>query len=110
SPDAGTMGFATGAFDGKYVYIAPQNAPQNGEPPIAQRYDTSAAFGNSGSWTAFDISSVSAQARDFAGVVFDGRFLYFVPFKDANNAYGGHTVRYDTTKPFAQAGSWEAFD
>ncbi len=104
--DAGAPGFATGGFDGKYVYAV----PQNGQAPIVVRYDSTSTFTQAGSWTSFDVSAVSAQARDFEGAVFDGRYMYFVPYKDQSNGYGGKAVRYDTTKPFAQTASWESFD
>ena len=104
--DAGASKFATAGFDGKYVYLV----PQNGSNALVARYDTTAAFASPGAWTTYDLAPVSAQARDFAGAVFDGRWMYFVPYKDQANAYAGRAVRYDTTMPFASASSWEAFD
>lgn len=104
--DGGAGGFAGGAFDGRYTYYV----PQNGQSPVVARYDTTATFGQAASWSTFDVSAVSPQARDFCGAVFDGRWVVLVPQMNKSGKYAGNAVRYDTTQSFTQVASWEAFD
>jgi hypothetical protein len=101
--NASATGFSGAAFDGRYVYFAPNyNGVIDG---VIARYDTQATFASSTSWSTFDITSVDANAKGFPGAVFDGRYLYLVP-GDAR----GLIARYDTQAPFATATSWATFD
>jgi hypothetical protein len=99
--DFGTLGipkkpYQGAAFDGRYVYYA-----SRGEMPSpALRYDTKAdaSFSTTSAWAAFDIDGVTDDAGGkaplgFSGAVFDGRYVYFVPY---NN---GTIARYDTKPP-----------
>jgi hypothetical protein len=47
---------------------------------------------------------VNTFARGFDGAVFDGRYVYFVPFGFTRVA------RYDITAPFGSTSSWESYD
>ncbi len=95
--------FAGGAFDGRYLYLAPM-----GGAPI-MRYDTTADFATMASWSSFDPTALAQGAMTFAGAGFDGRFVYFVPSAN-DGSDSGDVVRYDTTADFATASSWTAFD
>jgi hypothetical protein len=92
-----------GAFDGRYLYLAPAST----QSPLFQ-YDTSTkdSFPDSGSaWKSFAIDLVpttdgGATPGPFFGAAFDGRYVYFVP------ANGETTTRqtlalYDTQCPSA---------
>lgn len=104
--NAGATGFVGGAFDGRYVYFVPND---NGSfDGIAARYDTMASFTTSGSWSAFNLTSVNAGSIGFRGAGFDGRYLYFVP--SFNTAFDGLVTRFDTTATFTATGSWSTFD
>ncbi len=108
--NANARGFWGAAFDGRYVYLVPQfNGVTHG---TVTRYDTQAAFGSASSWSTFDTSTVSANAKGFMGATFDGRYLYFVPHGYSNtvNTLDGLVARYDTQAAFASAGSWSTFD
>ena len=70
------------------------------------RYDTQADFGQAASWSSFDLAPLDANAAGFSGLVFDGRYLYFVPHKTANV----RAVRYDTSAGFDTVGAWSFFD
>jgi len=61
------------------------------------------------SWTTFDLSTVAANAPASIGGVFDGRYLYFVPFSDAGGV-SGLLLRYDTQSLLAGLTSWTMFD
>ena len=99
--------FGNPIFDGQFMYFVPNN---NGSVSgIVLRYDTTKPFKSSTSWEAYNAGSVdSLTTKGFKGAVFDGQFIYFVPYN--NGAYNGIVLRYDTTKPFKDATSWEAYD
>lgn len=103
-----TAVFAGAAFDGRYVYFIPAAYSS------IVRFDTedTGGFGSASAWTAYDLSAVenaasgSTQAITFRGAVFDGRFLYLVPY--AGGGGGGHNgnnsgivVRFDAKSPSA---------
>ena len=69
-----------------------------------------AIFKNAGTWEAYDAGAVdSLTTKGFHGnPIFDGQFMYFVPYN--NGSASGIVLRYDTTKPFKSASSWEAYD
>ena len=95
--------FAGGAFDGRYLYLAPLAGA-----PIA-RFDTTADFATMASWSTFDPAPLASGPMTFAGAAFDGRFVYFVPGANGN-ATNGDVIRYDTTADFATMASWSSFD
>ena len=100
--------FVGGAFDGRYVYLAP-DANQPGAPSVAVRYDTTAPFAVASSWQTFDTTAFLGQTVAFNGAVFDGRFVYLVPNTANTNALPA--LRFDTTATaFGSAASWSSFD
>jgi hypothetical protein len=107
--DVNARGYFGGAFDGRYIYFVPGfvSGQTNPQGAIAVRYDTQGAFNAGTSWTAFNTSTLSASATGFAGGLFDGRYVYLVP-------YGGGTLglvtRFDTTGSFSDTASWRTFD
>jgi len=104
APDGGPKSFNGGTFDGRYVYFAPYNYN-----PVATRYDTTSGFGSAASWSTSDTQPLSGNANGFEGAVFDGRYVYLVPF--ANGAsLDGTVYRYDTTTSFGAANAWTTFD
>jgi hypothetical protein len=108
--DPAASGFVGGAFDGRYVYLVPYNNASNAYHGVVTRYDTQAAFTAAGSWSTFDTTTVDAGAKGFYGAVFDGRYLYLVPWIRASGTYHGLVARYDTQAPFATKASWSTFD
>ena len=98
--------FAGAAFDGRFVYFVPSITGATHESVVA-RYDTQGPFTVIGSWSSFDMSTLSVDAGGdagpflggFSGAGFDGRFLYFVPRNDG--VAFGKVVRFDTTLPDA---------
>ncbi len=103
-------GFVGAGFDGRYVYFVPfhNGTASDGE---VLRYDTQATFAATGSWETFDpgANGVGTAPDGFAGAVFDGRYLYFVPSENAGGRHG-EVLRYDVEATFSSAGSWETFD
>src|SRR5262249_42858600 len=76
---AGIKGFIGAAFDRRYVYFVP-GFDNTGAVGTVLRYDTQGAFDAGTSWSTFDVPSLDARARGFEGAVFDGRYLYLVPY------------------------------
>jgi hypothetical protein len=101
-----TYGYNCAAFDGKYVYYAPYAGPVlTSFSGLMRRYDTTKAFTQSGSWLTYDVSAVDANAvafdmtqksvdaHGFLGMVFDGHFVYYVPYAKTV------AVRFDAKSP-----------
>jgi hypothetical protein len=98
-------GFTGATFDGRYVYMVPAFSSSG----LATRFDTHAAFTSASSWSTFSIASVHPKATSFAGAVFDGRYVYMVPWRAATTG-SGVIARYDPQGGFSDAASWKAFD
>ena len=103
-------GYINGVFDGRYVYFSPYNngTQKHGE---VMRYDTTAPFNNVASWITYDCYKYGiGQRYGYAGCVFDGRYVYFVPYGVDNFSNHGEVRRYDTTGAFTDAASWSAYN
>ena len=97
----GTMpeGYRGLISDGKYIYFSPyySGIGRHGE---VLRYDTTSEFTSVNSWSTFDAASngVGNNARGYNGAVFDGKYVYFAPFINNQEAHG-EVLRYDTFRP-----------
>ena len=104
SVNPNAKGFETAAFDGRYLYLLPNNNdwPHNG---VVARYDTRSDFNGRGSWTTIDLAtlypttlgtggSLGRGADFYLGAAFDGHYLYLVP-------WGGGSVlaRFEARDP-----------
>jgi hypothetical protein len=106
--NAGSVGFQGAVYAAGYVYFVPHyNTAYDG---LVTRYNTRTAFDLASSWGTFDTATLNSQARGFVGGVFDGRYVYFVPYANAPATFHGNVVRYDTQAPFSTATSWVVFD
>lgn len=73
--DANAKGFHGTTFDGRYLYFAPFTKT------TAVRFDTTGTFGNKADWQSYDLTTdLTPAATGFAGAVFDGEYVYFVPY------------------------------
>ena len=104
-------GYVGSVFDGRYMYMVPAYNSTVGSFGKVARYDTQAPFPDVSSWEAFDPgeAGLAAGLRGYNGGTFDGRHVYFVP-NMVNGEMHGKVMRYDTNLPFADVGSWEAYD
>jgi hypothetical protein len=105
-----TTGYAGAVFDGRYIYFVPH---WNNTGPHANilRYDTTGSFTSASSWSAYDASNTnSLNTTGYIGAVFDGRYIYFVPYNDNTSNYHAKVLRYDTTLSFTSPSSWSAYD
>jgi hypothetical protein len=103
-------GYGYPAFDGQYIYFSPyMNGPTyHGE---VLRYDTVGSFTDADSWTTYDpgAAGLGGDLDGYAGTIYDGRYVYFVPFNNGT-VYHGQVLRYDTTGDFDNLASWAVFD
>jgi hypothetical protein len=107
--DAGAAGFAGGTFDGRYLYLAPNN---NGAPDgVVTRFDTTMAFGSAASWATFDMTQLpgAAMAKGYFGAVYTGTLVLFVPAGGASPS--PLVAAYEpSTLPFSSTSLWQTFD
>jgi hypothetical protein len=111
SPVPSAQGYFGAAFDGRYVYFAPNYNNFNllGFHGLVARYDTAANFSVGSSWSFYNATAQNYSAQGFQGAVFDGRYVYFVP-SNVDSIYNGLVTRYDTTSSFGDASSWGFFN
>lgn len=110
-----TVGYSGATFDGRYLYFSPGQTATEYHGNVL-RYDTQAEFKTGASWVAYPAGNIGGfTTKGFQGAVFDGRYVYFIPF--LNNSGGGGTIaphgvflRYDTSADFSTASSWTAYD
>jgi hypothetical protein len=75
-------------------------------PPSTTTWST---LNNASKWKTFDMTTLDAEAKGYAGAVFDGRYVYFAPFVQETKS-NSRMVRYDTQGALDAAGSWKFFD
>lgn len=104
--DPARRGFSGAVSDGRFIYMVPLN---NGNFfGRVVRYDPERAFDDAAAWEDFDSTQIDAGSRGFVDAVFDGRFLYLVPF--CRGEHHGQVTRFDTRLPFHDPASWAVFD
>jgi hypothetical protein len=100
----GTMkGFIGAVFDGNYVYFVSNGFAPNGK---FLRFNIREDFQDPKSWQIFDLNVVlnyDYTKKGFFGGIFDGKYLYFVPFSN-----GGTVLRYNTQMDFLDQSSWNS--
>ncbi|AMP89962.1 LamG-like jellyroll fold domain-containing protein [Legionella pneumophila] len=113
-----SINYIGGAFDGRYIYFSP------GSGAYAEsmlRYDTQQEFNNPSAWLTYSvkepISSGKFRLKSYSGMGFDGRYVYYFPYryKEYNiprveERFGGRILRYDTTKPYLESSSWSQLE
>ena len=102
-----TSGYDGAAFNGRYLYfILFRYGEQRFEKPHAclLRYDTEKGFADPAGWDAVDAGAHTSPPNPggFNGGTFDGRFIYFAPWRLGSDENGGivshgQVLRYDTT-------------
>ena len=61
-------------------------------------------------FTAYAATNVNGLLTSgYAGAVFDGRYVYFVPYQNSSGAHG-RVLRLDTQGNFSSSSSWAAYD
>jgi len=101
-----------GVFDGRYIYYVPY------AHDVVISYDTRGDFTDRQSWRAFNVSGIpGVRMSGWDGAFFDGKYVYFIPYWSGHGGeeripsfFHGIVLRYDATRPFADAQSWQAVD
>jgi len=103
-------GYIGAVFDGTWLYFVPYGHS------VIGRYNTRENFSAAASWQFYEAGHTAGlQTGGFAGGFFDGKYVYFEPFKKKSKdgeAFDFHTnlLRYDIQENFTAPGSWDAFD
>jgi len=105
-----SKGFSAGIFDGRFLYLIPYQNELGTYSGLITRYDTTLPFLASSSYTYDMVSNVHSASRGFSGAIYDGRYIYFVPFLVGFSTYSGQVTRYDTYSSFTAAGSYLIYD
>lgn len=89
-------GYDGGVFDGRYIHFVPF-ADDDGVHGEVLRYDTAGAFAEAASWSTYapGLDGVGHESVGYIGAVFNGRFIYFAPFRNATDNHG-EVLRLDT--------------
>jgi hypothetical protein len=112
SLNANAVAYCGGTFDGTYIYLAQDNAPDSS---LIARYNTTlmdaslSAFTTASSWTLFDTTQIALASYGFAGAAFDGTHVYFVP-RAVGAMSTGNVAQYDTNSQFESTASWSTYD
>jgi hypothetical protein len=104
-----TVGYKGAVCAGRYVYFVPYRDDVDAHGRVL-RLDTAGDFGDPSSWTTYDAGSTDGlDTRGYVEAAFDGRHIYFCPYKLGDGAFQGRFLRYDSRGDFHAASSWSAF-
>ncbi len=117
-PDVGSF---SGIFADGYAYFCPTLDTLNGEEHgVLVRYNSSQPFSSASSWQWYNLNDIASPPDpDLGGMqsmAYVAPYVYLIPFSNGSLAPGGQTteaskiVRYDTTKNFESASSYQTFD
>jgi len=100
--DAG-VAFSGGSLDlqSGYLYFGPTSTTY----AIAARLDTAASPDAASAWAFFNTTALSGNVA-YAGVTFDGRYVYYVPYVNNVPNWSGTIGRYDTIGQFTDPSYW----
>jgi len=105
------IGYAGGAFDGRYIYLAPARGGVGlSINSTIVRYDTTLSFNQTSSYSTFNTYQIDPTLTYFYGGIYDGRYVYFVPYLSGLTDYSGSVFQYDTSLPFSSSGSYTIFN
>ncbi len=66
-------------------------------------------FTTSSNWHAYNAGTTGEVG--YAGAVYDGRYVYYVPYNNISNfGFHGRALRYDTQFDFTDPTAWTAYD
>ena len=94
------------------AWVKANEASINGqtEELVAKWQQDGSTFSTPSNYAFYDTTAVTSDSTAFRGAVFDGRYVYFVPYAPDQTSLSGKVIRYDTTKDFATLGSWSVYD
>ncbi|UCD76512.1 MAG: hypothetical protein JSV91_06220, partial [Phycisphaerales bacterium] len=64
------------------------------------------------SWAAFDPGDqgLGQDPDGYNGAAFDGRYIYYAPYRNETSSYHCEVLRCDTASEFADLASWSTFN
>ncbi len=86
--NASSKNFFGGVFDGKYIYFVPGLNTLG----LVTRYNTELPFTSSASYSVYDTTAVNANSMGFSGGIYDGKYVYLVPYK-YSSTFSGQITR-----------------
>ncbi len=89
-------GFMGGAHDGRFIYFGCFNG--SGTNPGQVRYDTNYDFDDADAWAYADLSGPGSNFA-YGGIVFDGRYVNYVPLTTLSTA---KFMQFDTTGQYQE--------
>ncbi|MCK4340713.1 MAG: Ig-like domain-containing protein [Phycisphaerae bacterium] len=92
-------GYSGAIFDGRYVCFVPSH-DDDGYHGEVLRYDTLGNFEDIASWATYDYGEHCGGGCDdpdgYGSGAFDGRYVYFAPYRNGESTWHGEVLRYDT--------------
>ena len=88
-----------------------EDCNENGVPDECDIAGSGGAFTDPSHWATFDAGDygVGDDPDGYSGAVFDGRYVYFAPYRN-DPGYHGEVLRCDTVGGFGSATSWATYD
>jgi hypothetical protein len=103
----GAKGYYNLAFDGSNIYITPwSNTVRHG---LFVKYNINSDFTSVTSYKIYDITNVNAGAKGYIGAIFDGNYVYLIPYHNGTAVFG-LTIRYNINKDVNISTSYETLD
>lgn len=117
-PGIPNVGGFSGIFANGYAYLCPTIDSETGLfHGVLIRYDASGSFSDTSSWQWFNMNTIASPPDpDLGGMqsmAYVAPYVYLLPFAngtDKNVVQASKLVRYDTTKDFGSASSYETLD
>lgn len=113
-PDGAGSFFKGSVFDGRYLYLIPNNTGTLSGYPLYNgvmlQYDTTLPIDSTSAYAFFDLSTINSSLVGFSGGCFDGRYVYLCSTQSSSTVFTGKIVRYDTTLAFGTSASYTIFD
>ena len=104
-----TKGYFGTVSDGRYIYFVPCRSRDFHARVL--RYDTRGEFKEPSSWASYDAGHTGGmKSIGYAGGVYDGRYVYFVPMVEGGGKRHAVVLRYDTQGEFKSSRSWSVRD
>ncbi|HLK39140.1 MAG TPA: hypothetical protein VKU41_20400 [Polyangiaceae bacterium] len=100
----GTYTYRGGAFDGRYVYLAPF-----GSNAYALQFDTQQPFSQDAAWTAFNAATIDTAAN-YWGALSDGRYTYLVPNNTTKVVIYDRMATAEGGVGFGSSAAWSVYD
>lgn len=90
-----------------------RDSNQNFYQPIIEKWSSSPSM-NSEAFSVFDVTTnITTTLQSFSGALFDGHYIYYIPFADAAGGvtnYSSKLLRYDPNGNFNDVNSYSYFD